>query len=93
MKETKDIDVGKEAKSFLCKAASVSTNEKLVFGKNWDFLVATIAKRFIKSPQRHKIMCAAASIVPGTMSNARSVSEKRMEFKFYLKKVAVCSSC
>ena len=70
LKEPKDIDVGTEVKSFLCKA-SLSANEKLVFGKEcWDFLVATIAKIFIKSPHRHKIMCAVASIVPGTMINA-----------------------
>ena len=44
-----------------------------------DFLVATVAKIFEKSPLRHKITRAVASIVPATMINARSISEKRME--------------
>ena len=49
LKEPKNIDVGTEAKSFLCKA-SVSANEKLVFRKEcWDYLVATVAKIFQKS--------------------------------------------
>ena len=66
-------------KGFLCKA-SVSANEKLVFRKECrDFLVATVAKIFEKSPLRHKITRAVASIVPATMINARSISEKRME--------------
>ena len=48
LKKPKDIDVGTEAKSFLCK---VSANEKLVFQKECqDFLVATVAKIFEKSP-------------------------------------------
>ena len=78
-KEPKDVDVGIEAKSFLSKA-SVSANEKLVFRKEfWDFLVAAVAKIFQKSPLCHKITRAVASIVPATMINARSISEKRME--------------
>ena len=79
LKESKDIDVGTEAKSSLCKA-SVSANEKLVFWKEcWDFLVATVAKIFEKIPVRHKIMLAVASIVPATMINSWSISEKRMK--------------
>ena len=71
MKEPKDIDVGTEAKCFLCKA-SVSANEKYVFRKEcWEFLVATFAEIFEKSPLRHKITRAVASIVPATMINAR----------------------
>ena len=70
LKEPKDIDVGTEAKSFLCKA-SVSANEKLVFRKECrDFLVATVAKIFEKSPLRHKITRVVASIVPSTMIKA-----------------------
>ena len=79
LKEPKDVDVGTEAKSFLTRA-SVSANEKLVFRKEcWDFLVATVAKIFEKSPLRHKITRAVASIVPATMTNAQSILEKRTE--------------
>ena len=75
LKESKDIDVGTEAKSSLCKA-SVSANEKLVFRKEcWDFLVATVAKIFEKIPLHHKIMLTVAS----TMINSWSISEKRMK--------------
>ena len=78
-KEPKDIDVGTEAKSFLCKA-SISANEKLVFQKECRiFFVATVAKIFEKSPLLHKIMRAVASIVPATMINTQSICEKRME--------------
>ena len=63
----------------MCKA-SVSANEKLVFRKECrDFLIATVAKIFKKSPLRHKITRVIASIVLATMINARSISEKRME--------------
>ena len=79
LKEPKDGDAGTEVKSFLSKA-SISANEKLLFQKEFrDFLVATVAKIFEKSPLRHKIIRAVASIVPATMINARSISEKRME--------------
>ena len=79
LKEPKDGDAGTEVKSFLSKA-SISANEKLLFQKEFrDFLVATVAKIFEKSPLRHKITRAVASIVPATMINARSISEKRME--------------
>ena len=79
MKEPNEVDVGTERKSFLSKA-SVSANEKLVFRKEClDFLVATVIKIFKESPLRHKITRAVASIVPTTMVNARSISEKRME--------------
>ena len=79
LKELKNIDVGTEAKRFLCKA-SVSANEKLVFRKECrDFLVATVAKIFQKSCLRHKITRAVTSTVSATMINARSISEKRME--------------
>ena len=79
LKEPKDVDVGIEAKGFLSNA-SISANEKLLFRKECrDFLVATVAKIFEKSPLRHKITRAIASIVPATMINARSISEKGME--------------
>ena len=79
LKEPKDIDVGTEAKSFLFKA-SVSANQKFVFRKECQaLLVATVAKIFEKSPLCHKRVCAVASIVPATMINAQSISEKRME--------------
>ena len=66
-------------KGFLCKA-SVSANEKLVFRKECRYyLVTTVAKIFEKSSLHHKITRAVASIVPATMTNARSISEKRME--------------
>ena len=79
LKEPKGIDVGTKAKSFLSRA-SISANEKLIFRKECrDFLVATVAEIFEKSPLRHKITRAVASIVPATMINARSTSEKRME--------------
>ena len=41
--------------------------------------MATVAKIFEKSPLRHKITRAVASIVPATMIIARSIPEKRME--------------
>ena len=64
----------------MCKAACVSAIEKLVFRKGWrDFLVATVAKIFEKSPLRHKITRAVAFIVPAIMINSQSISEKRME--------------
>ena len=79
LKEPKDIDVGTEAESFLYKAG-VSANEKLVFPKECrNFLVATVAKISEKSSLRHQITRAVASIVPATMINARSISEKKME--------------
>ena len=60
--------------------ASVPANEKLVFQKECqDFLVASVAKTFEKSPLRNKVKRAVACIVPATMINARSISEKRME--------------
>ena len=60
--------------------ARVMYQQKLVFRKECrDFLVATGAKIFEKSPLRHKTTRAVASIVPATMINARSISEKRME--------------
>ena len=71
MKEAKDVDVGTDAKSFLSKA-SISANEKLVFRiECWDVFVATVAKIFEKSPLRHKITRAVASIVPATMINGK----------------------
>ena len=83
-KEPKDVDVGTEAKRFLSKA-SVSANEKLVFREEClDFLVATVAKIFEKSLLRHKITRAVAFIVPATMINARSISEKRMEILVHI---------
>ena len=72
LKKPKDIDVGTEVKSFLCKA-SVSANEKHVFRNECrEFLVATVAEIF-ESPLRHKITRAVASIVTATMINARSI--------------------
>ena len=79
MKEPKDVDVGTEVKNFWSKA-SVPAYEKLIFRKECrDFFVATTAKIFEKSPLRHKITHAVASIVPATVIIARSISEKRME--------------
>ena len=59
--------------------ARVMSQQKPVFRKECrDFLVAAGVKIYEKSLS-HKITCAVASIVPASMINARSISEKRME--------------
>ena len=53
--------------------------KNLFFERNVGTSLSQLAKIFEKSPLRHKITCAVASIVPATRINARSISEKRME--------------
>ena len=51
----------------------------LFFERNVGAFLSQLLKIFEKSPPRHKITLAVASIVPATMINARSISEKRVE--------------
>ena len=51
----------------------------LFFERNVGAFLSQLLKIFEKSPLRHKITLAVASIVPATMINARSISEKRVE--------------
>ena len=84
LQESKDIDVGTEGKSFFVQGWCISKWELVFLKECWDFLVPTVPKIFEKSSLRHKITHAVASVVPATMINAWSISEKKME-KFYLK--------
>ena len=56
----------------------------LFFERNVGAFLSQLLKIFEKSPLRHKITLAVASIVPATMINARSISEKRMEILVHI---------